>query len=501
VPRTNETPSPLDQRRAGVLLHPTSLPGPGPVGTLGLDALRFLEFLQAAGMTVWQMLPLSQPHDDGSPYQCMSVNAGNIDLICQRSLVDWGWLDATDEDIGRRSPFHCEQLRLARQGFLAVAEDSDREGFQRFVQQHAHWLEDYALYLALKQEHGGRPWWQWGAPLRDRHKGALQQVRKRLDEVLDQYRFDQYVFYRQWGLLKEAANARGILLFGDMPIFVAHDSADVWAHRRLFDLDDAGQPRSVAGVPPDYFSATGQRWGNPHYEWSRMQAEGFQWWIERIASQLELVDLMRIDHFRGFDAYWSIPVDEPTAMNGQWVEAPGEALFRTLKQRFGRLPLVAEDLGVITPEVEALRDGFGLPGMKILQFAFEGGADNPYLPHAHESNCVVYTGTHDNDTTVGWFQSCDEGLRSHVLDYLGQPAEPMPWPLVRSAFASVARLAVVPLQDLLGLDGRHRMNVPGTTEDNWTWRFTWDQFDEGLDEKVRGMADMYGRTPRVKMEG
>lgn len=491
--QANEASSPLDRRRAGVLLHPTSLPGPGDTGTLGPDALRFMDFLDSAGISVWQMLPLSQPHDGGSPYQCMSVNAGHIDLICERSLVEWGWLDEVKEEGGRRNPFHCDRLRLARQGFLAGAGDADREDFHHFVQRHGHWLEDYALYLALKQEHGGAPWWGWEASLRDRHPGALTRVRKRLAEVLDQYRFDQYVFYRQWGMLREEAMARGILLFGDMPIFVAHDSADVWAHRGLFDLDEAGQPRSVAGVPPDYFSETGQRWGNPHYDWSRMHGDGFQWWIERIAAQLELVDLIRIDHFRGFEAYWSIPAGETTAINGRWVKAPGEALFRALRQRFGRLPLVAEDLGVITPEVEALRDAFDLPGMKILQFAFEGGPDNPYLPHAHVPNGVVYTGTHDNDTTVGWFDSCDEALQEHVLEYLGRPGDSMPWPLVRAAFASVARLAVVPLQDLLALDGRHRMNVPGTTEGNWLWRFTWDQFEDGLADQVRELVGMYGR--------
>ncbi|OOG21440.1 4-alpha-glucanotransferase [Thioalkalivibrio denitrificans] len=490
---TPETRSPLHERRAGVLLHPTSLPGPGQAGTLGPDAHRFLDFLEASGMSVWQMLPLSQPHEGGSPYQCMSVNAGNIDLICQRALVQWGWLEAVQPESERRNPFHCELLRLARQGFLAVAGDADREDYHDFVQQHGHWLEDYALYLALKQEHRGRPWWEWEPDLRDRHTGALKRVRNRLHEVLQQYRFDQYVFYRQWAELRDAALAKGIGLFGDMPIFVAHDSAEVWARRHLFDLDDTGQPRCVAGVPPDYFSETGQRWGNPHYDWSRMASDGFQWWIERIAAQLELVDLIRIDHFRGFEAFWSIPADEPTAVNGHWVQAPGDALFRALQHRFGELPLVAEDLGVITPEVEALRDRYALPGMKILQFAFEGGPDNPYLPHAHESNCVVYTGTHDNDTTLGWFNACDKALQTRVLKYLGNPSDPMPWPLVRSALASVARLAVVPLQDLLGLDSRHRMNVPGTTEGNWTWRFTWDQFEEGLEARVREMVETYGR--------
>ncbi|MDD3517321.1 MAG: 4-alpha-glucanotransferase [Chromatiales bacterium] len=479
---------------AGILLHPTSLPGPGMQGTLGMDALRFIEFLHAAGIKVWQMLPLGQPHMDGSPYQCMSVHAGNIQLICPRTLHQWGWIGEPTDFGGRyRNPFDCELLKQAHAGFLAHASEGDRAGFEAFVHDNAHWLEDYVLYLAFKGEHGGAPWWDWPAERRDRDAAVLRKAVKRLASTLQQHRFEQYVFYRQWADLKRQANALDIQLFGDMPIFVAHDSSDVWAHRHLFDLDATGHPNIVTGVPPDYFSDTGQRWGNPHYDWQAMEADGFAWWRERLRGQLEFNDLIRIDHFRGFESSWAIPSHEPTAVNGWWVPAPGEALFGSLYEDLGHLPLVAEDLGIITPEVEALRDRFHLPGMKILQFAFEGGAKNPYLPHNHIANCVVYTGTHDNDTTLGWFRSCEPALQQHVLDYLGEPREEMPWPLVREAFASVAQLAVVPMQDVLALDGEHRMNTPGTCDDNWRWRFHWDMVSPDLPAQLRHLVETYGR--------
>lgn len=495
--RVPKAQSVLDRRRAGILLHPTSLPGHGLQGALGIEAHRFIEFLEASGVSVWQVLPLNQPHDGGSPYQCMSVHAGHTGLICLDELRHRGWLECEtvdQPDPPPNNPFDSPVLRQARAGFEARASSEERAEFSAFKSHHAHWLEDYVLYLGLKAEQGMSPWWDWPVPLRDRHASALEKAGQRLEHGLEQYRFEQFLFYVQLHAVKRHANHRGILLFGDMPIFVASDSADVWTHRQLFDLGPQGMPNSVAGVPPDYFSATGQRWGNPHYHWQNMEADGFRWWIERINAALEMVDLIRIDHFRGFEAYWSIPAHEETAINGHWVPAPGKALFDTLRDRFGTLPLVAEDLGVITPEVEALRDENGLPGMKILQFAFEGGADNPYLPHHHGENSVVYTGTHDNDTTLGWFSSCNEALQSRVLEYLGYPDEPMPWPLVRSALASVSRLAVLPMQDVLELDGRHRMNVPGTQEGNWRWRFTWDQVPDTLVGRLHHMMMLYGRT-------
>jgi 4-alpha-glucanotransferase len=306
-------------------------------------------------------------------------------------------------------------------------------------------------------------------------------------------RFEQFIFFRQWQELRQAAQARGVQLFGDLPIFVAHDSADVWAQREYFDLDAAGQPRVVAGVPPDYFSQTGQRWGNPLYNWARLQADGFRWWLERLRTQFSLFDLVRIDHFRGFEACWQIPADAGTAVSGRWVPAPGEALFQSLQKEFGTLPVVAEDLGFITPDVHRLREQFGLPGMRILQFAFDGASDNPYLPHNHEVNSVVYTGTHDNDTTFAWFENLPVDQQRSVLEYFGHPGEPMPWPLIRAAFASVARLAILPMQDALQAGTGHRMNIPGSNTGNWQWRFTWDQIPHGLAARLRDLARRYGR--------
>jgi 4-alpha-glucanotransferase len=329
--------------------------------------------------------------------------------------------------------------------------------------------------------------------LRDRKPQALTQARTRLAACIDSIVFEQFLFFRQWGWLREHAAARDIKLFGDMPIFVAHDSAEVWARPQDFDLHPDGSPRVVAGVPPDYFSATGQRWGNPLYRWPQMEAEGFRFWLDRIRTQLRLFDLIRIDHFRGFEAYWEIPATEEFAIHGRWVKALGDELFERLHQRFGNLPLIAEDLGVITPEVEALRRKYRFPGMKILQFAFDGGASNPYLPFHHDRDAVVYTGTHDNDTSLGWYLSLDPAGQRYVDEFLGHSAEPMPWPLVRAALSSRATLAVLPMQDLLELDGVHRMNVPGTAAGNWTWRFAWDMVPEGLSQKVRRMVEIYGR--------
>ncbi len=494
------TPRPvLDRRRAGILLHITSLPGAPDRGDLGPDAYRFIDFLAAAGIGVWQTLPLGPTHGDCSPYLARSVHAGNPLLIGHTPLIEAGWVTRAacvppaDLSGAQGLAYRYGVLAHAWRGFRASAIAEQHAALADFVAAHAYWLEDYALYEALRREHGGASWVAWPAPLRDRDPAALTQARARFGDMLDQVRFEQFMFFRQWERLKQYANARDILLFGDMPIFVAHDSADVWAQRAYFDLDAAGAPRVVAGVPPDYFSATGQRWGNPHYRWSRMQADGFRWWRERLRTQLRLFDLVRIDHFRGFEAYWEIPAASDTAIGGHWVKAPGAALFAKLHDEWEVLPLVAEDLGYITPEVHALREAFGLPGMKILQFAFDGGADNPYLPHRHEANGVVYTGTHDNDTTLGWFEGLDAPARRRVLEYLGHPGEPMPWPLIRCALASVARLAVVPLQDVLGLGRGHRMNTPGVPNGNWRWRFQWDQISGDLAGRLRHMVEVYGR--------
>lgn len=486
--------TPMGRRRAGILLHPTSLPGGFGNGDLGPDAYRFVEFLANAGISLWQMLPIAPTHGDLSPYHALSVHAGNPLLISLDWLIGRGWLQAEKVPVHVDARgYRYQRLSEAWRGFQARANQQEREEFGRFQRGQSHWLDDYALFQSLRKLHGGKSWLDWPAEFRDRDPKALARARKSLSEDIDRIRFEQFVFHCQWRELRQYASDRGVLLFGDMPIFVSHDSAEVWGHPEYFSLDETGQPLTVAGVPPDYFSATGQRWGNPHYRWERMEADGFKWWKSRIATQLALFDWVRIDHFRGFEAYWEIPAHSQTAIEGRWVKAPGEALFQSLQETFDPLPLVAEDLGIITPEVESLRKQFRLPGMKILQFAFEGGATNPYLPHNHQPDFVVYTGTHDNDTTLGWYNNLSPELRVRIREYLGQSDETMPWALIRCAMASVSRVAVIPLQDVLGLDGTHRMNTPGTTRNNWSWRFSWDQFDSSLVERLRSMVEVYGR--------
>lgn len=486
-----------ERRRAGVLLHPTSLPGDGPNGVLGPHAFRFVDTLAACGFTVWQTLPLGPVHDDLSPYACQSVHAGNADLISLQRLQEAGWLG---EDLGRRpgeDPRACRRRLLSAAGEAFAGDDTpqEREAYQAFVADHAAWLEDYALFRTIREVHHHRPWWEWPAGLRDRTPQALETIRTRHAKALEQQRFLQYIFYRQWRELRAYGAERGILMFGDLPLFVAEDSVDVWAHRECFRLNEDGRPEVVAGVPPDYFSATGQRWGNPHYDWDTMRTTGFDWWVRRMAAQLELFDIVRVDHFRGLQASWEIPADQDTAIDGRWAEAPGAELLETFRRTFHRLPLVAEDLGTITDEVEALRAQFDLPGMRILQFAFGGAADNPYLPHNYPPATVVYTGTHDNNTTLGWFHQLDDGERQHVLDYLGCTANAMPLALGRAAFASVARLAIVPMQDILGLGDESRMNSPGQSHGNtWQWRFSWDQLEDGVVEQYRHLLELYGRV-------
>ncbi|MBK1734164.1 4-alpha-glucanotransferase [Halorhodospira abdelmalekii] len=507
----------LAQRRSGVLVHLSSLPGERGNGDLGRHARDFIDWLARSGFTIWQMLPLGPTHDDLCPYQCLSVHAGDPGFIDLDALVDAGYLNAQQLRMNATEAASRESLRAWRQrclqeayaGFMARDQgdqgDQGRPGDQdeqaaaahralaTFREQHRHWLEDYALYMALRCEQQSAPWWEWPAPLRDRQPEALDAARERLAEAIGQIVFEQYLFFEQWAALRDHARTQGVQLFGDMPIFVAHDSAEVWAHRDCFDLNADGHPQTVAGVPPDYFSADGQRWGNPHYDWQQMAADGFRWWLERLATQLELFDFLRLDHFRGLAAYWSIPVTAATARDGHWVPAPGDELLEAIRARFGAIPLVAEDLGVITDDVVALRERYALPGMKVLQFAFDSDAANPYLPHRHEPASVVYTGTHDNDTTLGWYQQLDAHVSERLHAYLGYPQEPMPWPLIRSALASVATMAVVPMQDLLALDSTHRMNVPGVAEGNWRWRFEWEWLPAGLDEQLLAMNRLYGR--------
>lgn len=479
----------LTERRAGVLLHPTSLPGSPLRGDLGQNAYWFVDFLVRCGISVWQTLPLNPTNADWSPYQSASAHAGNTDLICLKTLANAGWL--SQEQLHSLRTEHAAALRQAQAGFAQAATVEEHNEYQQFIHQHSYWLGDYALYLALKQQQQDKPWWEWPEPLRDRDSAALRQVQESHAAAIEQARFEQFLFFRQWQALKAYANERNILLFGDIPIFVAADSADVWANRENFLIDETGRPQVVAGVPPDYFSETGQLWGNPHYDWAHLQANGFQWWIERLRTQEQLFDMVRVDHFRGFEAYWEIEYGAETAIDGRWVKAPGQALFETLSAAI-ELPLIAEDLGIITEEVTALREHFSIPGMKILQFAFGDNATNPYLPHNLEANSVVYTGTHDNNTTLGWFQSLSDEQRTRVYDYLRQQDD-MPWALIRAAFASVSCLAIVPMQDLLGCAEEGRMNVPGIAENNWRWRFSWDQVSADLAPSIHHLLSLYGR--------
>jgi 4-alpha-glucanotransferase len=486
----------LDRRRAGVLLHPTSLPGGVGCGDLGPEAYHFVDFLEHCGASVWQVLPLGPTHEDLSPYMSLSVLAGNPWLISLEVLKQWGWLkrDCVAAASDDPTSFRQKCLLEARQGFLQHAAEQDRQDYQQFIQLHQYWLDDFALFQAIREQQQGKSWVDWPEVLRDRQAEAMDEVRHQLADAVDQTRFEQFVFYRQWHAVRDYANERGIRVFGDMPIFVAHDSAEVWANRNCFDLYEDGQPRTVAGVPPDYFSETGQRWGNPHYDWKYMKQDGFNWWVNRMRGTLELFDLIRVDHFRGFESYWEIKADAETAIDGRWVKTPGKALFNALLASFDQLPFVAEDLGTITPEVDALREKYGWPGMKILQFAFGGGAANPYLPHNHEANSVVYTGTHDNDTTVGWYNGLDPKTQQHISRYLAYSDEAMPWALIRAALASVAWLAVIPMQDLLALGEGQRMNTPGSNVDeNWRWRFQWSQVEDELPKRLKALIKLYGR--------
>lgn len=482
-------------RRAGILLHPTSLPNTPGNGDLGKQAYRFVDFLVESGTTIWQMLPLGPPHGDLSPYQCQSVHAANPLLISLDDLVERGWLS---EDSSPPSAFEeaeayrYKRLREAYQGFIEQDVAQDYEDYTQFKKTHL-WVEDYGLFRALKNEHEGAAWREWPKNYRDRQIQALEKAKQRLNKEIEQYCFEQFIFFKQWAALKRYAHSKHVYLFGDIPIFVAEDSVEVWAQRENFLLDPEGRPQVVAGVPPDYFSATGQRWGNPHYDWEYMQTDGFKWWIARIHSAAELFDLARIDHFRGFEACWQIPAHCSTAIEGEWVKVPGEELFEVL-EKTSSLPFVAEDLGIITEEVIALRDKFGLPGMKILQFAFDGDAKNAYLPHNHIPHSVVYTGTHDNNTTLGWFKELPVAMQQYVCEYLHCPPYEMPWPMIEAAFASCANLAIIPMQDVLAADASQRMNIPSTTTGNWRWRFQWEQLPAGVSDKLRHFTKFYGRV-------
>lgn len=482
---------PLPRREFGVLLHPTSLPGARESGALGRAADYFMDWLVHAGAGVWQVLPLGPVGDDGSPYFARSTRAGNPHLIDLELLAEAGWLDSRPRGDVPFERWHSDGLRAACAALLR-APTRAREAFDAWVLAEAPWLEDYALSVVLRERHGGAPWWQWAPPLRDRAPGALADVRRREAQAIAAVCAEQFFFHQQWQALRARARARGLRLFGDLPIYMAPDATDVWVHRELFDLAPDGTPLRVAGVPPDYFSVDGQRWGNPLYRWDVHERTGFRWWVERLAGDLALCDLVRIDHFRGLEAYWAIPADS-SARAGTWEPAPGAELLAVARAHFGDLPLVAEDLGVITPAVDRLRTDFGLPGMRVLQFGFDGDPANPHLPHNWQSDLVAYTGTHDNDTLSGWIAALDESTRARVEAYAG--SADLHAGLLRLLFASVARLIVTPMQDLLQLGSDARMNTPGTVTGNWMWSMAWEQVPPDLAGRLRAVSMRYGRTP------
>lgn len=487
----------LDKRRAGVLLHITSLPNQGEGGDLGREAFNFVNFLHDIGVTVWQTLPLGMPHGDGSPYQCLSAHAGNPALISIDWLLDKGWLKPEDvcsqRHVGNAICSKSCLLNKAFFGFQFQAGLAEHADFEQFCQEQAAWLDDFALFIALRNLFENKSWNQWPEALKQRQASAVIESQHLLKSNLDTIKFEQYVFFRQWAELKAYAQSKNVLLFGDIPIFVAYDSADVWANRQVFKLNDAGEMAVVAGVPPDYFSEFGQRWGNPHYDWEYLQSTGFKWWLDRLESQNRLFDILRIDHFRGFESAWEIPAEEPTAINGCWVKAPGAALLQAIATHLPDLALIAEDLGIITPEVEALRDDFKLPGMKILHFAFDGNSGNPYLPTNYPANCVVYTGTHDNDTTLGWFECLADSEKQAIYDFLGWSSLAMPEALIHAAMASVANLAIIPMQDILRLGSADRMNTPGTVEGNWRWSYQWSQLNQDMAGFIAHRIRLTGR--------
>lgn len=495
------------QRAAGVLLHPTSLPGDYGIGELGDHVIAFLDWAQSAGMKLWQVLPLNPPGYGASPYGCLSSFAGNPLLISPQRLMQEGLLDAEDvAELPRFSDEHVDfelvhahkpaLLRTSWQRFSERASDEQRAALAAFVEaaEQREWLDDFTLYMSLKERSGGRPWWEWDAPYVARDANALESARR---EHADEIRFQEYVqflFFRQWQIVRDAAHARGIRIMGDIPIYVAGDSADVWGNPELFQLGEDGLPTAVAGVPPDYFSATGQRWGNPLYRWDVMRENGYRWWIARVRTNLRFADVIRLDHFRGFAAYWEIPAEEPTAVHGRWMPGPGMSLFDALRNALGELPLVAEDLGFITDDVHELRISAGLPGMKILQFAFAQD-DSPHLPHRYDPNTVAYTGTHDNDTARGWFDRAPEDERENARTYIGCMSEnDVAWGLIRTALTSVADIAIVPVQDILGLGSEARMNTPGAEQHNWSWRVKAGALTHESAARLKRLATLTGRA-------
>jgi len=493
-------------RRSGILLHPTSLPSAYGIGDLGAEAYHFVDFLEKAGQQLWQVLPLTHTGFGDSPYQSFSAFAGQPLLVSPEHLSELGLLqpsdlndcpngDAAFVDYGRLIPWKEQILRKSYEHYLHTSNKMLLEEYDSFYENNRFWLDDYCLFMACKTLHEGRIWLDWKPEYRQPSAPFKAQLFEDLKEETGYYKFVQFIFFKEWYALKQYANSKDIQIIGDIPIFVSLDSADVWAHQHLFQLDSNGCPTVVAGVPPDYFSETGQLWGNPLYDWEAHKADGYAWWVSRLKNQLDLLDVLRIDHFRGFEAYWAVPYGEETAINGTWKHGPKEDLFLAVINALGeQLPIIAEDLGIITPEVEWLRDMFRFPGMKVLQFAFEDIGESSFLPHQFTTtNCVCYTGTHDNDTTVGWYETVNTQAKDKVRQYMNTDGGAVNWDFIRTCLGTIASYAIFPLQDVLGIGKAGRMNTPGVAAGNWAWRYTKDALHNGTAEHLMTLSRLYGR--------
>lgn len=501
-----QAPYVQDPRQSGILLHPTSFPSPYGIGELGPEAYQFIDFLEKAGQHLWQVLPLNPTGFGDSPYQSFSAFAGQPLIISLQMLKEEGLLseedlsdcpagDSMHIDYGTIIPWKMTVLRTAFSTYQTHDFPALTEEYERFVSAQRFWLSDYALFMALKDLHHGESWLRWEEEYRILSSEKKMQLQVSLQEEIACYQFLQFLFFKQWQKLKSYANAHGVKIIGDIPIFVSMDSADVWANQRLFHLDERGYPVEVAGVPPDYFSATGQLWGNPLYQWEIHRKEGYVWWIDRVRSQLQMVDYLRIDHFRGFEANWAIPYGEETAVNGTWKKGPDKDLFLAIRNALGEhLPIIAEDLGIITPDVELLRDTFCFPGMKVLQFAFEGTGESSFLPHQFTTpNCVCYTGTHDNDTTVGWYETASAGSKHKVKQYMKTDGAGIGLEFIRTCLSTIAVYAIFPLQDLLEIGKEGRMNCPGVAAGNWNWRYHTGVLSDTLAKNLKELSQLYGR--------
>jgi 4-alpha-glucanotransferase len=495
----------LTDRACGVLLHPTSLPGAFGGGDFGSDAYRFIDWLVSAGQTYWQVLPMGEIGPGNSPYMSSSAFAGNILLIDLAELAERGWLVRDDLiphpqfkaeriDFALLHPFRIERLRRAAACFFDSGDAKMRREYDEFCVKEKSWLGDYALFMTIAESENWREWNSWPSELAHRNNKALLRFEKTYSAEVGFWKFAQWCFARQWSKLKCYANERGVKMIGDVPIFVAYQSADVWSNQDLFELGEDGRPSVVAGVPPDYFSKTGQLWGNPLYRWSAHEENGYEWWIARLRHAFQQADFVRIDHFRGFAAYWEVPADAPNAISGNWETGPGKKLFAAFEQAFPHLPIIAEDLGLITPDVIELRDHFNLPGMRVLQFAFGDGDINYFLPHHYVANTVAYTGTHDNDTTLGWWNHASDHEKSFAMHYLASDGQSINWGMMRALSKSVANMVIFPMQDVLGLYSESRMNFPGKPDGNWEWRFTWNQLQN---EQTQALLDMSLENGRI----